>query len=190
MVVVKPTGCTCSTQGAFLLLLFLRQTLSESVNNKERVRLWHTRLGHASLKCQQFGFPKKCFFSSDLDFQCETCCQFSKHCRTTFPLNNNRSSSPFSLIHSSVWGPAQVVSIFGFRYSISFLFIDDCTRYTWIYLLKSRDLVPSIVKIFLKMVLTQYDTQVKTFRSDNAREYLHHALKKCFLFHGIDFQTG
>ena len=78
-----------------------------------------------------------------------------------------------------------MVSIFGFRYSISF--IDDCTRYTWIYLLKSRDEVPSIVKIFHKKVLTP---QVKTFRSDNAREYLHHALKKCFLDHGIEFQTG
>lgn len=159
-------------------------SLSESVNNKERVRLWHTRLGHASLKCLKLLFPKKWSFSSDLDFQCETC-QFSKHCRTPFPLNNNRSSSPFSLIHSDVWGPAQVVSIFGFRYSISF--IDDCTRYTWIYLLKSRDEVPSIVKIFHKKVLTP---KVKTFRSDNAREYLHHALKKCFLDHGIEFQTG
>lgn len=99
-------------------------SLSESVNNKERVRLWHTRLGHASLKCLKLLFPKKCFFSSDLDFQCETSCQFSKHCRTLFPLNN--SSSPFSLIHSSVWGPAQVLSIFGFSYYISF--IDDCTR--------------------------------------------------------------
>jgi hypothetical protein len=120
-------------------------SLSESVNNKERVRLWYTRLGHASLKCQQLLFPMKWSFSSDFDFQCETC-KLSKHCRSTFPLNNNRSESPFYLIHSDVWGPAQVVSIFGFRYSLSF--IDDCTRYTWIYLLKSRDEVSSIVKIF------------------------------------------
>lgn len=124
VVVVKPTGCTCSTQGAFLLLLFLRILFQSLSTIKSEYACGHTRLGHASLKCLKLLFPKKCFFSSDLDFQCETSCQFSKHCRTLFPLNN--SSSPFSLIHSSVWGPAQVLSIFGFFYSISF--IDDCTR--------------------------------------------------------------
>ena len=38
----------------------------------------------------------------------------------------NKTSLPFMLIHSNVWGPAPETEIHDFSYYI--IFIDDCTR--------------------------------------------------------------
>jgi transposase InsO family protein len=51
------------------------------------------------------------------------------------------------------------------------IFVDDYSRFTWIYMLKHRsDLVP-IFQTFHKMIQTQFSCTIKVFRSDNAQEY-------------------
>ena len=40
-------------------------------------------------------------------------------------------SSPFSLIHTDVWGPSTVPNVFGAHWFV--LFIDDCTRVSWFF---------------------------------------------------------
>lgn len=87
----------------------------------ERVSLWHARLGHSSPPILRSLIPT--FFSSSdhIYFQCETC-QLSKHCRTFFPSSSNKKSKiPFYIIHSDVWGPAPVISVFGYRFFLSFI---------------------------------------------------------------------
>lgn len=89
----------------------------------ERVSLWHARLGHSSPPILRSLIPT--FFSSSdhIYFQCETC-QLSKpkHCRTFFPSSSNKKSQiPFYIIHSDVWGPAPVISVFGYRFFLSFI---------------------------------------------------------------------
>jgi transposase InsO family protein len=56
-------------------------------------------------------------------------------------------------------------------YLFIFIFVDDYSRFTWIYMLKHRsDLVP-IFQTFHKMIQTQFSRTIKIFRSDNAQEY-------------------
>jgi len=66
--------------------------------------LWHRRLSHPS-----FGYLKILFlslFTSNTEpIKCETCIRAKNH-RVTFPPNNNRVNSAFSLVHSDVWGLA------------------------------------------------------------------------------------
>ena len=45
-------------------------------------------------------------------FHCDVC-QFAKHHPTNFPPNGNKSSKPFDLIHSDVWGPSPIPNISG-----------------------------------------------------------------------------
>ena len=52
------------------------------------------------------------------------------------PRLNKRASTPFELVHSGVWGPCPVMSPTGFKYFITF--VDDFSRVTWLYLMKSR----------------------------------------------------
>ena len=51
-------------------------------------------------------------------------------------------------------------------------FVDDCTRMTWLYLMKNKSDVGDIFKAFYHMVYTQYSLLVKVLRSDNGGEYL------------------
>jgi hypothetical protein len=42
-------------------------------------------------------------------------------------------------------------------------FVDNCFRYTWIYLMKNRSEVLTIYRDFAKMVQTQYSKAIKVF---------------------------
>ncbi|WJZ94464.1 hypothetical protein VitviT2T_013319 [Vitis vinifera] len=76
---------------------------------------------------------------------------------------------------SSSRGPSPVASIGGSRYFV--VFIDDYSRYSWIFPMKSRSEILSICSNFAKMIETQFSKRIKTFRSDNALEYTQHAFQ-------------
>ena len=99
-----------------------------SVNsNKNEIWNHHRRLGHPSFKTLKRMFPSL-FKNIDVEsFHCEVC-EFAKHHKVSFPLSNTGSLSPFSLIHSDIWGPSRISNISGAKGFVTF--IDDCTRMT------------------------------------------------------------
>ena len=111
--------------------------------------LWHRRLGHAS-----FGYMKKLFPSlfANVDvssFKCDVC-ELAKSHRASFPLSLNKSPVLFIIIHSDVWGPSKFATLDGLRWFVTF--IDDCTRMTWVCLMKSKSEVNLLFKKYHKMV--------------------------------------
>ena len=68
---------------------------------------------------------------------------------------------------------------------ILFVFIDDYSRYSWIFPMKSRSEMLPIYNNFAKMVETQFSKRIKTFRSDNALEYTHYAFQALLHSYGI-----
>ena len=101
-------------------------------------------------------------------FHCEVC-ELAKHKRVYFPISNKRSSIPFYLIHSDIWGSSPIPNITGAKWFVSF--IDDCTRVTWIFLLKHKFDFSTILSNFCSMIMTQFRVNVKRFRSDNVKDY-------------------
>ena len=91
--------------------------------------------------------------------------------------NNSESISNgiFELIHFDVWGPSPVASIGESRYFV--VFINDYSRYSWIFPMKSRSEILPIYNNFAKMVKTQFSKCIKTFRSDNALKYTQYAFQ-------------
>jgi len=143
--------------------------LSESIKtNKEKVFLYHCRLGHPSFRVMKQLFPSL-FKNLDVESLCCGVCELAKHKRVSFPVSNNISTSPFYLIHTDVWGPSNVANISGSRWFVTF--IDDCSRVTWVYLLKQKSEVTSVFLHFFAMVKTQFGVSIKRVRSDNAKDY-------------------
>jgi hypothetical protein len=64
-------------------------------------------------------------------------CALGKNVKRPFPRSENRSKEILNLIHSDVCGPMPVKSLGGSLYYV--IFIDDFSRKTWIYLLKTKD---------------------------------------------------
>ena len=78
------------------------------------------------------------------------------------------STSPFDLIHCDVWGPFHLPDFSGHRYFLTL--VDDCTRYTWLFLMHQKSDVTHVIPKFFKLISTQFDVKIKAFRSDNAKE--------------------
>ena len=102
---------------------------------RSEIWLWHQCLGHLSFGYLKKLFPSlfaKCDISS---FHCDFY-ELTKRYRTSFPLVLNKSPLPFMVIHSDVWGPFKVLTLGGSHWFV--IFIDDCTRMTWLCLMKSK----------------------------------------------------
>ena len=62
----------------------------------------------------------------------------------------------------------QVPSMSGHKFFLTI--VDDCTRFTWVYLLKHKSDALFVVLQFFNMIYTQFHCNIKCFRSDNALE--------------------
>ena len=70
------------------------------------------------------------------------------------------------------------------------IFVDNFSRYTWIYLMKNHSEVLTIYLDFVKMIQTQYSKAIKVFRSDNAREYRQTYFSTILKHYGTIFHTS
>ena len=66
-------------------------------------------------------------------------------------------------------GPSPIQSVCRFRYYIHF--IDEFSRYTWLYPLKNKEDTIIAFKHFQNMVETQFQTKIKSIQCDNGTEY-------------------
>lgn len=97
----------------------------------------------------------------------------------TFPIPHStpHGKACFDLIHSDVWGIAPHITHGSYEYFVTF--IDDFSRFTWIYLLYSKSVVLAAFKIFVTYVKNQFSKCIKILRSDSeGGEYLSNAFQQ------------
>jgi len=98
-------------------------------------------------------------------------CELCKHPRATYPSwVTSRNRSLFELVHFVVWGPIHVPFIKDFRYFL--LFVDDFSRITWLYLLKKRLEVSSVIEPFFNEIKNMFSTFISVLWTDNVLEYV------------------
>ncbi|KAK0580490.1 hypothetical protein LWI29_002570 [Acer saccharum] len=133
-------------------------------------RLWHMRLGHVGENTLQ-GLVKQGLLkgakTGKLDF-CEHCVM-SKQTRVKFGTAIHRTKATLDYVHTDVWGPSKNASLGGKYYFVTF--IDDFSRYVWVYTMNHKDEFLDIFLQWKKMIETQIGRKIKRLISDNGGEY-------------------
>lgn len=114
------------------------------------VALWHFRLGHSSVSRMQL--LNKHIPNLNSSFQQYTTCPIAKQKCLPFPIGHHKCVAPFDLVHCDIWGPMAISTPDGFRYFLSI--VDDFSRATWIYLMKSKFEVGPLLQSFFSHIET------------------------------------
>ncbi|GJR26533.1 integrase, catalytic region, zinc finger, CCHC-type containing protein [Tanacetum coccineum] len=114
--------------------------------------LWHRRLSHLNFGTINDltrldlvdGLPK---FKYGKDHLC-CACERGKSKKASHPPKLVPSDhSKLELLHMDLCGPMRTASINGKKYIL--VIVDDFSRYTWVYFLRSKDETPEIIKKFI-----------------------------------------
>jgi hypothetical protein len=98
---------------------------------------WHTHLGHPSSSIVKVVLSKNSLpVISDTSSEsvCDSCQQGKSH-QLPYPVSTSILKGPLELIFFNVWGPA-CDSIRRYKYYVTF--IDDYSKFTWLFLLKHK----------------------------------------------------
>ena len=128
------------------------------------------RLGHPSERVlnQVLHFCNKKFEVNEKLPFCDAC-QFGKSHLLPFKSSVSLASKPLELVHTYILGPSPIQSSSGFRYYIHF--IDDYSRYTWIYPLKFKSDAFKTFVHFKNLIENQLERKIKCLQSDMGGEY-------------------
>ncbi|CAL0329743.1 unnamed protein product [Lupinus luteus] len=147
--------------------------------------VWHNRLGHLShekMKLMQKDYADiKC---NKTHLPCHVC-HLSKQRKLAYSNSVSKSVRLFDLLHMDIWGPFSMTSTLGHRYFLTI--VDDKSRFTWLYFLKTKSEVPGLIENFAALVGTQFGCKIKSIRSDNGKEFY---MNEFYAKNGIEHQTS
>ena len=134
---------------------------------------WHKRFGQYNLKSLKLLYDASMVEDMpEIHVSTQTCgnCELGKQHRQSFPQSiSKRATHKLKLVHSNICGPMSTASLSNNVYFI--FFIDDFSRMTWVYFLKTKSEAFSMFRNFKCMVETQSDQKIMVLRTDNGGEY-------------------
>nr|KAJ0217072.1 hypothetical protein LSAT_V11C300142760 [Lactuca sativa] len=147
---------------------FVFMASSSTSNNFHKSELWHARLGHIHYK--RLKDMSKMSLIPAFDMQnnekCKTC-MLTKITRQ--PFKDVRESKVLDLIHSDLCDFHATPSLGNKKYVINF--IEDASRYCYIYLLHSKDEALDKFKIYKQQVELHKNKLIKILHTDRGGEY-------------------
>ena len=156
---------------AFLIPTIDNNKGTSSIYMLDSSNLWHGRLGHVNHhtlhRLINLNLLPK--FEIDFDHKCETCVE-AKMARASFK-SVERSIERLDLIHSDVCDMKSIQTRDGKKYFITF--IDDCTRYCYVYSLRSKNEAIEAFMQYKNEVENQLNKKIKVLRSDRVGNINH-----------------
>jgi transposase InsO family protein len=93
------------------------------------------------------------------------------------------TTRPLELLHLDLFGPSTYDTLGGRRYGL--VIMDDYSRYTWVFLLKSKDETNKYFTKFAKQAEHTFKEVIKTIRTDNGSEFKNYAMEDFVSEEGI-----
>ncbi|KAL0546105.1 hypothetical protein IC582_016010 [Cucumis melo] len=170
--------------------LFVLNTISMNANASsytyviESVNLWHGRLGHVNFASIRKLKDLRLINTSESHEtgKCPICVE-SKFHKKPFKLVDSRTIDLLELIHSDLADFRTTTSRDGKNYYVSF--VDDYSRFTKIYLIKTKDEAGSMFLKFNAESENQLGKKIKRLRLDRGGEYSDKTLKDFCESNGI-----
>lgn len=110
-------------------------------------------------------------------------CKFGKSNTLSLPYHGSCATKCFNIMQSDAWDIFPVISPAQYKYFVKF--IDDFSRYTLIYFLRSKFEVLSVFQTFVAYIENQLSTCIKILRFDLSGEYVynnfHEFLKRIWI---------
>jgi hypothetical protein len=195
-VVLESNKCVLSKHGTFvgkgydcggLFRLSLHDVCNKTVNYvnfSDESDLWHLSFCYASFGClirlanlnliPKFNLVKKS--------KCHVCVE-SKQPRKPHKAVEARNLASLELFHSDLCEMNGILIKDGKRYFLTF--IDDSTRFCYVYLLKTKDESFNYFKTYKAEVENQLERKIKRLRSDRGGEYFSNIFDEFCVEHGI-----
>ena len=149
------------------------------------VTVWHKRLGHPSssifrkvISTNHLALHGK----KTVDFFCSDCALAKNH-KLPFGVASSSTTQSLQLLHCDLWGPASIPSNSGFKYYL--LLVDDFSKYSWFFPLKSKSDVYSTFVTFKTYVENFSGNKIKILRSDSGGEFTSNSLVLHFFVHMV-----
>ncbi|KAL0445802.1 UNVERIFIED_CONTAM: hypothetical protein Slati_1708100 [Sesamum latifolium] len=141
------------------------------MDDHENAQIWHARLGHISKDRIRRLVDTKSLEIDDLDHlpNCESCLK-GKMTKKPFVGQSAIAKGLLDLVHTDVCGPLSIPARGGFSYFITF--IDDHSRYGYVYLMRYKSEAFGRFKEYRLEVENQTSRKIKALRSDRGGEYL------------------
>ncbi|KAL8116714.1 hypothetical protein AgCh_023023 [Apium graveolens] len=170
----------------------LNNTSSNSTKRKEpsslnQTYLWHLRLGHINLRRIQrlvVDGPLSSLAVEPFPV-CESCLE-GKMTNRPFKAKGNRAKQLLELVHSDLCGPMNIQARGGYEYFVTF--IDDYSRYGYVYLLHRKSECFDKFKEYKAKTEKRLNKSIKSLRSDRGGEYLLGEFREYLSENGIESQ--
>nr|GFA53752.1 zinc finger, CCHC-type [Tanacetum cinerariifolium] len=141
---------------------------SSHSNSLSKSELWHARLGHVHYKRMKDMYKMSLIPAFDKTRESCKTCMLTKITRQPFK-GVNQESKVLDLIHSGLCDFHANPSLGHNKYVITF--IDDASRYCYVYLLHSKHEALDKFKIYKQEVELQRQDLIKVLRTDRGGEY-------------------
>ncbi|KAK1653192.1 hypothetical protein QYE76_070997 [Lolium multiflorum] len=86
------------------------------------------------------------------------------------------TSRPLELLHLDLFGPSHYDTLGGSKYGL--VIVDDYSRYSWVFLLKSKDETHREFITFAKKAQRMYESEIKAIRTDNGTEFKNYTMQE------------
>ncbi|MCO5550359.1 hypothetical protein L7F22_003843 [Adiantum nelumboides] len=166
----------------------IAETKTQAMQDAE---LWHARFGHVGYGSLMTVQRHNMVYDLSLlemppRHVCEGCVLGKMHIFAFSQDGSVRATRKLQLVHSDVCGPMRTPSVGNSLYFVTF--IDDFSRFCWVYPLKAKSDVFAIFQHYVSMVENETGCKVQTLCTDRGGEYMSGAFKDFLGKKGIKHQ--